>query len=136
MDLRLFIVETHIELGRLLGVLLGWQRPLHGESNVLRTGRLPHGLRHVCVAAEHVDRFVSGRYVRDVDGLDTVMGALDDLVAGPPPSAKRRPDEATMQKIVAARELGHSYRRIAEALGKDGNPTHPETVARWIREHA
>lgn len=64
------------------------------------------------------------------------MSALDTLLATPPPPRRRPPpDEATMGKILAARAVGFSFKRIAEALGNDGSPTHAETVSRWVREH-
>ena len=63
------------------------------------------------------------------------MTALDNLLSGPPPSLRKRPPADVIDKIIAARERGFSFQRIADALRKDGVVTCKETVSRWVREH-
>lgn len=60
---------------------------------------------------------------------------LDDLLAEAPDTNRRRPAEGAIEKILAARKLGWSYRKIAAAYADDyGEVVHREMISRWVHE--
>jgi len=59
---------------------------------------------------------------------------LDELLASAP-EGRRKPAEGSMDKILAARELGWSFKKIAAAYSEDHGTTSPDLIGRWVSEH-